>query len=105
MYIITIQKYVLPRSHLMLFLSQNQNSIFFFFCRGSEETHKVLKNSAFCQIIRYKKQTGCLQGLRWRRNERSCLLMDTRVLCGVMKMFSNQIVVMAAQLCEYTKSH
>lgn len=90
-------------SNVILITESEQ--LFFFFCRGSEEQHKVLKNSAFCQIIGYKKQTGCLQGLRWRRNERNCLLMDTRALCGVMKMFSNQIVVMAAQFCEYTKSH
>ena len=56
------------------------------------------------QIHRDRKQiSGCQEPGGGRKED--SLLMGTGCLLGVMKLFWNQIVVMVAEPCKYTKNH
>lgn len=62
MYIITIQKYVLPCSHLMLFLSQNQNSIFSFFLQRIRGVAQSTEEQCFLPNHWVQKTDGLFAG-------------------------------------------
>lgn len=51
-----------------------------------------------------KYVSGC-QGGGGEQDDGECVQMGTWFLLGLMKMFWNWIMVMAAEPCEYTKIH